>query len=305
MMNKIFGSCSIIILLLVLNCDNEPYEGDIITEDNSCALAIQATTEAGNNYLMATDEDSMLLCQVYRDALEDQIEICGDASGELRLLLENLGDCNNENLCTEAIVATEIALNNYENATDDNFEALCNIYKDALAYQIEVCGEDSLLQSILEELGDCETEFVDTIGAWKLVGWVTNVLRDIDNDGIVTNNYLDEIDCYENETLTFSDNGTGIIFLRSHADISFTLINGPQSGEDFFIDCNPINEDVPFSWVQNGNMITFTQTDGTVSNYFRNGNSLFVAFDDGFYATNTEDSNSVIIERVTFVYVKI
>ncbi|MFC0604812.1 hypothetical protein [Winogradskyella pulchriflava] len=293
------------VLLFGLSCHDEPYEGDFPTENNACLLAEQATADAAASFAMASDDNFSLFCQIYRDALENQIEICGDGDGSLQLLLDNLGNCSDEDLCAEAIAATEIAQNNYENATDNNSEALCNVYKDALMYQIEVCGDDSLLQAILEELGDCESEFVDTVGTWKLVGWVTNVLRDIDNDGIVTNNYLDEIDCYDNETLTFNADGTGTLFLRSRADITFTPLSGPQGGEDFFVDCYSISEDVPFSWVQNANSITFTLTDGTVSNYFRNGNSLYVAFDDGFYATNTEDSNSVIVERVTFVYYKI
>jgi hypothetical protein len=157
MMKKIFGLCPFIISLLFVNCHNEPYEGDIIIENNSCALAIQTTNEAGNNYLLSTGDNSLLLCQIFRDALEDQIEICGDENGTLQSAINQLGDCSNGNdLCNTAITATELAQINYQSANNDNFETLCSEYKIALQNQINVCGDDDALQALIDELGNCE-----------------------------------------------------------------------------------------------------------------------------------------------------
>lgn len=307
MMKKKLVRCIYIALALLVNCDNEPYEGDIIIEDNSCELAMQAATNAAENFSEASDQDYNLLCRIYRDALVTQITFCGDEDGLLQSVIDNLGDCTAVNeLCIEAIAATEDAQENYEAATELNMEALCNAYKSAIQYQIEVCGDDGTLQALLDVLGDCEPVFVETVGTWKLVAWLTDQSRDIDNDGVVTNDYLEEIDCYANETITLNSDGTGVVYLRSIADITYTPIPDSPNEEDFFVTCNDIMEDRPFIWIQTSlNTLVFTMADGTVVNYFRNANSLFIAIDNAFSATSTVDGISQINERITYVYVKL
>ena len=156
MIKRILGLCPFIVLLLVVNCHNEPYEGDIINEDNACALAIQATDNAEQNYLSATEENFTLLCQIYRDALANQIEVCGDEDGNLQLSINTLNTCETVNLCTQAEAASEIARIDYESAADNTIEDLCNTYKNALAYQIVVCGDDGTLQALINEIGNCQ-----------------------------------------------------------------------------------------------------------------------------------------------------
>lgn len=306
MINKIPVLYSLIVLVLLFSCDNEPYEGEFFIEDNSCALAIEATANAFQNYNQATEDNLNAFCLNYRDALESQIEICGDENGILQLTIDELGDCIFENgLCDEAILATQIAHNNYISAPDEEFEELCNVYKQAVQYQISVCGDDGTLQGLVEELLNCEPLYVATIGTWILVSWTTNISKDIDNDGLETGDYLTEIDCYNNETIIFNSNGTGTIFSRSIAEITYTPVAGSDSDVDYFVNCNEINEETSFSWIQIGNTIIFTFSDGTTFNYFRNLNTLFVVIDDGFLATSTVDGISVIAEPVTYVYVKL
>jgi hypothetical protein len=158
MINKRFLRL-LFVFLCFTNCHNEPYEGEIILEDNSCEMAIQAAISAAENYALASDEDFNILCQAYRDALENQIEECGDEDGILQASINGLGECVIVNeLCNDAITATQIAQQNYLAAEDDNFEELCNTYKNALQYQIEVCGDDGILQALINELGDCELD---------------------------------------------------------------------------------------------------------------------------------------------------
>lgn len=292
-----------IVMLFFVGCDNEPYEGEFITEDNSCQLAMQATADAAIDFSNFDENNYSLLCQVYRDALEDQIEICGDNDGSLQVLIDTLGTCVlDDDLCEEAIAATEIAQEVYENATDDTLEDLCNDYVDALENQIEVCGDDGTLQAIIDDIGDCAPVFLDLVGNWRLVSWLNDQGLDIDNDGEVTFDYLEEIDCYENETITFNGDGTGLFFYRSIAEITYTPTS--PEGEDFFIDCTSISETRAFTWTQNGNTVAITFSDGTVVNHFRNADSLFVVVNGGFTATSTVDGTSTIVEPVTYVYIK-
>ncbi|GAB4162580.1 MAG: hypothetical protein Tsb0033_21720 [Winogradskyella sp.] len=288
-------------LFMAINCDNEPYEGEIIFEDTTCLEAIETTETAAENFLNAIPESYTLLCLTYREALLNQIDICGDEDGSLQIILEELSNCEAElDPCEEAIAQTELARITYESAADQTIEALCNNYKDALQYQIDVCGDDGTLQSIIEELGDCVPEVVDVVGTWKLVSWNTDELRDLDNDGIVTNNYLDDIDCYDNETIDFNADGTGTMFLRSIAEFTFTPTD---DGEDFFTNCTDIIENKSFTWTETINSVTMLFTDGSSISLFKNGN-LYTAIDDAFYAESTVD-DSVITERITFVYNKL
>ncbi|NNE32136.1 MAG: hypothetical protein HKN40_07185 [Winogradskyella sp.] len=294
-----------VVCLLLYNCDNEPYEGEIILPDNACELAMLNVSEALTSFSSASGVNYNMLCQAYKDALQNQIDICGD-DGSLQTLIQDLGDCilNTENLCEDAEAATIVAQSAYENATADNFEDVCNNYKDALEYQITVCGDSDFLQDIIVQLDDCRPEFVDLIGVWTLVGWNTDMARDINNDGIVTNNYLEEIDCYTNETIEFNANGTGAFYYRSEAQITYTP-NSDGSDEDFFVSCSEINESLNFTWSETINTVEIITENGIALSYLRNGNSLNIGIDDGFVATNTIDGESMIIERVIFVYVKL
>ena len=294
-----------VVIFLFCSCQNEPYEGDILIEDNSCEEAIQASIDASINFSNASDEDYSVLCQIFRDALEDQIEICGDEDGSLQLLVDDLGSCiSPEALCAEAEEATEIARSNYESALINDFTELCELYKDALEYQIEVCGDPfGELAGFIFDLGNCQPVFEDTVGEWRLVSWLNDQGIDVDNDGEVTFDYLEEIDCYNNETIMFNADGTGIFFLRSVAQITYTPDG--SGGEDFFVDCTSISNSITFTWIQDGNnTVIITFQDGSTENYFRNADSLFKVIAGGFTATNTLNPDESIVEPVTYVYEK-
>tara|TARA_R100001369_G_scaffold91773_1_gene134154 strand:+ start:211 stop:1119 length:909 start_codon:yes stop_codon:yes gene_type:complete len=302
MENKMQVLYLLTVLFLSFSCDNEPYEGEFLIEGNSsCDLAMESTSIALENFNSAIEDNFNLLCQIYKDALENQFEICGDADGALQVIIDDLGNCIADNLCEEAIAASEIARIIFESAADETIDDLCNAYKDALEYQIEVCDDDDdALQNLIDDLDNCETEEVDIAGNWKLVAWNTDQLRDIDNDGFVTNNYLDDIDCYNNETILFNSNGTGIMFLRSSAEFTYTPT---VDGEDFFVVCTDIDIDRSFNWTETINSVTLLFADGSSMSLFKNG-GLYIAIDDAFYATSTVDS-SVITERITFIYIKL
>lgn len=59
----------------------------------SCEEASLATMEAAFAFSNATDQNLEQLCNAYKDALAEQIDVCGDANGELMAIVESLGDC--------------------------------------------------------------------------------------------------------------------------------------------------------------------------------------------------------------------
>ena len=306
MIKKMFVLCTFIVLCISISCDNEPYDGDVFIDDNACQLAIIATGNAATSFNAATEDNYNLFCQVYRDALQDQIEACGDAEGTLQSIISALGNCviENINLCNLAIENTEIARLNYENAADINLQTTCIAYRVALLNQIEACGDpNGLLQLIISGLGDCTTDGIPTIGTWQLLFILSNNLLDIDNDGIPTTNYLGEIDCYENEFITFNADGTGEFVNNSFPTITFTPIS--ESDVDFFVACTQFNETIAFTWLQIDNNITITLTQtGEVLDFLKSTSIITTIVEDGFLATSTVD-DSTISEDMTFTYLKL
>lgn len=285
-------------LFILCNCDNEPYEGSIFIEDNPCELAIENTVSAETDFNLGTEENSETLCQIYRNALENQIETCGDINGDLQGVLEDLGNCTSdisENQCENAINASELALLDYNEAEDEDIEGFCNAYKEALAYQIEVCGDDGSLQLIIDDLGDCAPNVFNVVGDWKLTSIYSINPLDLNNDGQTSDNYLNEIDCFDNETILFNPDGTGTLFFRSEWITSFTPI--PNSNDvNYNIDCISINSDETFTWQQlDINTIRVVLDDGgIIYDFIRNFETIFVARLNNLVAPNTEDPNDII-----------
>ncbi|WP_439151194.1 hypothetical protein [Winogradskyella sp.] len=294
---------------MAINCDNEPYEGEIITENNSCNLAIQATNSAAENLINSNTENYALLCELYRSALENQIEVCGDDSGDLQDVIELIEDCSveSEDPCEIAQSATALAFEAFLNTTTQDYEVTCSAYVTALENEIIACGDDGSLESLINELGDCLPVVFDVTGSWMVVSITNDIARDLDNDGDVSNDYLDEFDCYNNETVDFNTDGTGTFFFRSYTEIQVESAPGTFDNVDFIVTCIEEITNVDFTWEQIGlNIIDVTlNTDGTVLNFFRNGDNIFIARRDDFVATSISPNVDSIVEDLIYEYVKL
>ena len=62
----------------------------------SCDDATSATLEAAIAFNASTSANYSELCADYKAALETQIDVCGDADGDLQALIDDLGDCTLE-----------------------------------------------------------------------------------------------------------------------------------------------------------------------------------------------------------------
>lgn len=309
MVKKIVICCSFALLFMAINCDNEPYEGEIITTDNSCNLAIQGSNMAAENLINSNADNYAVLCELYRYALENQIEICGDPNGDLQDVIALLDDCSNdsEDPCIIAQNATALAFEAFLNSTTQDYEANCTAYVSALENEIIACGDDGSLESLIDELGDCQPMVFDVTGSWKVVSITNDIARDLDNDGDVSNDYLDEFDCYNNETVDFNADGTGTFFFRSFAEIQVEAAEGTFDNVDFIVTCIEDSSNVSFTWEQIGlNIIDVTlNTDGTVLNFFRNGDNIFIARRDDFVAVSISPGVDSITEDLIYEYIKL
>ena len=59
----------------------------------SCQNLTDATDAAQAAYINATSSNHAELCNAYKTALQNEINACGDASGDLQATINDLGDC--------------------------------------------------------------------------------------------------------------------------------------------------------------------------------------------------------------------
>ncbi|WCO03039.1 lipocalin family protein [Psychroserpens ponticola] len=305
-MKKISFLFSMFILLTAFTCEDEPLDGDFLTENNaSCELATQNTQNAAIAFLSVTAENYSQLCTTYRNALEAQIQFCGDPDGILQTQIESLGFCGDTNPdpCDIAMTLTSVAETAYNEDTSDT--TLCNDYRVALENEIAICGDsDGSLQLIIDELGDCTNNQTneDIVGTWLLTAWIGEEPIDLNNDGTESVNFLDEMNCYENETIVFNADNTAVAMSTSYASFIFEIEVGTTNEYDYVIECEFENENTNSTWTQNGNIITVD--DGTtVYDATINGDQLSVFVPEGFVAFSS-DFTATTIQDLTFIYTK-
>ncbi|WP_152611445.1 hypothetical protein [Psychroserpens damuponensis] len=307
-MKKLFTLLMCTAVLTFVSCEDEPLEGDFVTGGVSCEAAIANTAQAALNFLSVNDDNYEQLCLAYRSALQAQITACGDPDGSLQLALNALGDCSVilANNCEDATTAVASAQAAFNNATNDDYSTLCNAYRATLQNQIAQCGdEDGSIQLTIDDLGDCtidNEEPADVTGTWLLTAWNGTEPIDLDGDGVESINFLDEMDCYENETIVFNTDGTGVTMSTSFASFIFDIVVGTTDEFSYTIECEFEDENTNFTWTQNGNIVS--TSDGTdTTDLTLNGNELSIFVPEGFLAFSS-DFTATTTQDLTFVYTK-
>ncbi|WP_456437607.1 hypothetical protein [Psychroserpens sp.] len=224
--------------------------------------------------------------------------------------------CENEpiegDFLVEDELSCEIAAQNTQDAavafldiTDETYSQLCIDYKNALEVQILFCGDsDGSLQTQINSLGDCSngqtTEGI--VGTWLLTAWIGEEAIDLNNDGTESVNFLDEMDCYENETYVFNADNTAVNMSTSFASFMFDIEVGTTDEFDYTIDCEFENENTNLTWTQSGNLITIDDGTGAFEATL-NGNQFSLFVPEGFTAFNS-DFTSTTTQDLTFIYTR-
>uniref|UniRef100_UPI00404A0AAE hypothetical protein n=1 Tax=Gelidibacter sp. TaxID=2018083 RepID=UPI00404A0AAE len=154
---------SVFILLTAFTCENEPLEGDFVTDEPNvtCEQALMNTATAAQNFAALTEEnyeeEYSGACSALKTAFENQLEACGDPDGSLQAAIDALGTCNlNASPCEVATSAAATAQQVLNQATEEEYADACNAYAFVLQQKINECGdEDGSIQDIIDGLGDC------------------------------------------------------------------------------------------------------------------------------------------------------
>lgn len=209
--------------------------------------------------------------------------------------------------CDAAIANTAQAASNLSGSNVDNYMLLCTTYKNALQAQIAICGdEDGSLQAELDDLGDCTDDTqqaTDVEGTWLLTAWLGENPYDLNNDGAVSFNFLDEMDCYNNETIVFNSDGTAIAMSTSYAEFEVFLESGTTDEYDYSVDCIQEIDNTNATWTQSGSTVTISDEDGQVLDWTLNSNQLLIVIPSAFYAASS-DLTIEVTEDLTFIYTK-
>ncbi|OAB80508.1 lipocalin family protein [Cochleicola gelatinilyticus] len=164
----------------------------------------------------------------------------------------------------------------------------------AIALVITSCSSDD----------DNGGETASLVGTWKMTSFGGESTIDIDMDGSASSNLLIETNCYQNETLTFADNGTGVSTSTSYAEITLDISSDAPEGGEYTIECIEEIEISPLTFTQSGNTVDI-DSDGESIEAELSGNTMTIVIPSGYFVDVVEgDGSAVLIEDLTIVYQK-
>lgn len=137
-------------------------------------------------------------------------------------------------------------------------------------------------------------------GIWKLTAWNVDEGFDINQDGIVSSNLLNEIDCSRNETLFFDDNGVVSLNTTFNPDLDITLIDENTNEYNFNVVCDTEGViSLATSYTIDDSMIMIGESEATVQ-----GNLISLVFEDRIKIYNEDLTQVVATQDLTLVYTK-
>ena len=137
-------------------------------------------------------------------------------------------------------------------------------------------------------------------GVWALTEWNIEDGFDINNDGIINTNILNEIDCVNNETLVFESTGVVSSNFTFNPTIEIALVNGTSNNYIFNVVCDEEGF-ISFAttFTINGNVILINGSEGTLE-----GNKLSRVFVDAIKVYNEDFTEVIATKNLTLVYSK-
>ncbi len=142
-------------------------------------------------------------------------------------------------------------------------------------------------------------------GNWKMTAFNTENAYDLNGDGTASRNLMTETDCYQNETILFKADRTGVSTSNSYAEISLELVIGTTDQYEYSIECISETEVDAFTFTQTGDQVKLN-VDGMIVNATLSNNTLTYVIPEGFFIeTEGSDSQTItVIEDLTFIFTK-
>lgn len=146
------------------------------------------------------------------------------------------------------------------------------------------------------------------VGEFRMVSFESESSFDLDGDGNSSRDLLEETGCYQNETIIFSDNNTGVATSRSYAEISvdIEIVNGEDTTVQM-VECIEEEDISNFVWAQVNNTITITVDGEAIVATSTTNNQLVFVIPAGFIGEVEDDAEGSVFltEDVTVTYERI
>lgn len=158
-----------------------------------------------------------------------------------------------------------------------------------------------------EDMRDVDTNTLQ--GSWKLIELQLETPLDINNDGIVSTNVLEEVDYLIDANLVFNNASEGSIFYDSK--VSFN--SGVENGEVFYMVASSKSGDdapVPFSYTSSNDGIfinydiSFGHDLGSTSTLTKANNQLYMKVTNGFVIKDIDTFEESVSQDVIYVFSK-
>lgn len=140
-------------------------------------------------------------------------------------------------------------------------------------------------------------------GTWKLTAFNIESSIDLNGDGNASNNFLEETNCYQNETIEFESDNAVTVKSTSYLELEGEY-DANTGAFEIITDCINEIENLTGTWAQAGGTVTLT-IDGEPVVFTQTGSVLTATVPAG-YEVPTDDNGTVayIAEDVTIQYTK-
>ena len=167
---------------------------------------------------------------------------------------------------------------------------LLNLYIAFVLVSFTSCSKDDMQDSNNSSI----------TGVWKLTAWNVDGGFDFNNDGTVSTNLLNEIDCSRNETLFFDKKGVVSLNTTFNPKIDIALLNELTSEYNFNVTCDTEGVvSLATSYTVNGSMIFIGESEAQFD-----GNQISLIFEDRIKIYNEDFTQVVDTKDLTLVYNK-
>lgn len=141
-------------------------------------------------------------------------------------------------------------------------------------------------------------------GTWLLTTFDIGIPLDLNGDGNASSDIIAETNCYQNETISFASDFTGVIVTRSYADIEVTFVTGSTDQVEYSVDCIPDLFNQNIVWSRNGNSVTLDIDNITLIASIASNKLTFV-LPQGFSIESPDNGMLITLTQdVTLTYTK-
>jgi len=143
----------------------------------------------------------------------------------------------------------------------------------------------------------------DIEGLWTLISLESINFYDFNNDGIATNNILNETNCYFNQQILFNPDKTAVLRTSSYSEIF--IASNFDSTDDYIYQTNCIveNEKIDLKWAADRSSITLTGNGKTETLPVFNERFSFID-QDALKVENGKDGVVMITESLKYTFQK-